>query len=65
MTDRVEGVPQYGIDRDYPLLCQYAEQYDFAERMGGSTSQLHAEIDAALRELWMARRSLTESMRRG
>ena len=64
MSDQKNTVmPQYGLDRDYPLLCQYAEKHVFAERMGGCTSQLHQEIDAALQELWMARRAILEPYR--
>lgn len=51
----IVGMPQYGIDRDYPLLCEKARDYDFAERLA-----LMAEIDAALRELWDARRYASE-----
>jgi hypothetical protein len=50
------GVPNYGIARDFPLLWEQAQAFDFAERLGGCTSPLLAEIDAALRELWDARR---------
>jgi hypothetical protein len=53
------GMPQYGIDRDFPLLCEKARQYDFAERLGGCSDPLMAEIDRALRELWDARRYVT------
>jgi hypothetical protein len=65
MTDRDAPtantpIPQYGIDRDYPLMEQMARDYDFAERLGGSTSPLHAEVDAALREIWMARNFVAE-----
>ena len=55
-----EGMPQYSIDQDYPLLCERASAFDFAERLGGSTSGLDAEIDQALRELWDARRNVAD-----
>lgn len=54
-------MPQYGIDRDFPLMCEISTQFDFAERLGGSTSPLHAEIDKALRELWDARRFVADA----
>ena len=57
--DANQPMPQYGIDRDYPLLSEKARQYDFAERLGGCSDPLMAEIDAALRELWDARRYVT------
>ena len=59
------GIPQYGIDRDYPLLNEKAQQYDFAQRLGGCSDPLLAEIDAVLRELWMARRFVSEEHQRG
>lgn len=55
-TASSHGLDQHGLDRDYPLLYEMAMQYDFAERLGGSGSALHDEADAALRELWFARR---------
>lgn len=54
------GIPQYGIDKDFPLLCKKADEYNFAERLGGCSDPLLAEIDAALRELWDARRWVNE-----
>ena len=54
------GIPQHGIDRDFPLLYEMAQQYDFAERLGGSSSALLAEVDKALRELWNARAYMAE-----
>jgi len=44
-----------GMNRDYPLLWEKASEYDFAERLGGCTDPLMAEIDAAMRELFSAR----------
>lgn len=58
------GVPNYGIARDFPLLWKMAKEHDFAEKLGGSTSQLHQEVDAALREVWDARRYLSEESSR-
>lgn len=49
-------LPQHGLDADYPLLYEKATQHDFAQRLGGSMDPLMAEIDAAMRELWDARR---------
>jgi hypothetical protein len=53
-----EPMPQYRLKEDYPLLYERSLDYDFAERLGGSTSKLDAEIDQAMRELWSARRAL-------
>lgn len=44
-----------GMKRDYPLLWQKADEYDFAERLGGCTDPLMREIDDAMRELFSAR----------
>lgn len=60
-----DPIPQYGIREDFPLLDAMAREYDFAERLGGCTSALHAEADAALREIWMARRYVREEASRG
>ena len=49
-------MPQYGLDQDYPLLWEKSHEYDFAERLGGCSDPLMAEIDKAMRELWDARR---------
>ena len=43
------------IRREFPILWDIAIQYDFAERLGGSTEPLWAEVDAALREIHAAR----------
>ena len=43
------------LHREFPLLWEIAQQFDFAERLGGCSEPLWAEIDVALRELWMAR----------
>lgn len=51
---------QQAIRSDYPLLYEKGEQYDFAERLGGRSDPLLAEIDAALREVWSARRALAD-----
>lgn len=51
-------MPMYGIRDDYPLLFAKTAEYDMAERLGGCTDPLLAEMDAALRELWNARRTL-------
>jgi hypothetical protein len=53
-----QGQPNYGIKDDFPLLWVMAEEFDFAERLGRSASALHAEVDAALHELWDARRNV-------
>jgi hypothetical protein len=55
-----EPMPTYGLDRDYPLLWADAGTFDFAERLGGCTDQRLAEVDEAMRELWEARRYVTE-----
>lgn len=65
MTDRgtlfpQQGVPSYGITDDFPLLLEKAQQFDFAQRLGGCSDPLLAEIDAALRECWEARRAYIE-----
>lgn len=49
------GIDQRGIDGDFPTLYEMAQQFDFAERLGGSNSPILAEADRALRELWDAR----------
>lgn len=49
-------ISDYGLKTDYPLLYEKAGAFDFAERLGGCSDPLLAEIDAALRELWSARR---------
>ena len=54
------GIPQYGLEKDYPVLYEKARAYDFAQRLGGCSDPLMAEIDAALRELWQSRRYVTE-----
>lgn len=46
------------LRREFPSLWRMAEQYDFAERLGGCMNAMYAEADAALRELWMARENL-------
>ena len=53
-------MPNYGIADDFPLLWEKAQQHDIAERLGGCTDPLLAEIDAALRECWDARRAYIE-----
>lgn len=50
-----QGIDQRGIDKDFPMLYEMAQQYDFAERLGGSSDATLEEADRALRELWMAR----------
>lgn len=55
-----EGVPNHGIADDYPLLWEKAQQFDAADRLGGCTDPLLAEINAALRECWEARRGYIE-----
>lgn len=55
-----EPIDQHKIDTDFPLLYAMSGEYDFAERLGGSTSALHAEVDAALREIHMARSGLPD-----
>ena len=53
------------IKHDYPLLFEMAERFDFAERLGGCTDPLLAEIDTALRELWMARENTAADVSSG
>ena len=43
------------MQRDFPLLWEIAQQYDFAERLGGCSEPLWAEVDTAMREIWNAR----------
>ena len=40
---------------EFPLLWAMTQEHDFAERLGGCSSPLHAEVDRALREIWNAR----------
>jgi len=58
MSER--GIPQYNIDKDFPLMVKMSRDQDFAERRGASVTPLHKEIDMALRELWDARRFMAE-----
>jgi hypothetical protein len=46
------------MKRDYPLLWEKANEYDFAERLGGCGDPLMAEIDEAMREIFSARTRL-------
>lgn len=46
------------LHEEYPMLWELAQEFDFAERLGGCLSPLAAEADAALREIWMARTNL-------
>ncbi len=50
-------MPTYGLKEEFPILWQMSVDFDFAERLGGCGSPLFAEADAALRELWNARRT--------
>ena len=43
----------------YPILWDMAGQYDFAERLGGCTDPLLAEVNAAMFELHSARSNMT------
>jgi hypothetical protein len=45
---------------EFPLLWEMAKEYDFAEKLGGCSSDLHAEVDRALNELWQARHYVAE-----
>jgi hypothetical protein len=56
---------QYGLNRDFPLLWEIAQRCDFAERFGGCSDPLHAEIDKALRELLGARRAALAAAEEG
>ena len=40
---------------EFPILWEIAQQYDFAQRLGGCTEPLWEEVDRALREIWDAR----------
>ena len=44
-----------GMKRDYPLMWEKAQEYDFAERLGGCSDPLMAEMDEAMREIFSAR----------
>jgi hypothetical protein len=55
------GISDHGIGKEFPLLYEMAQQYDFAERLGGCSSPLLAEADAALREIWNARNAMEAS----
>jgi hypothetical protein len=46
---------------EYPLLWEKAGVFDFAEKAGGCTDPLLAEIDRAMRELWLARTNQRET----
>jgi hypothetical protein len=49
------------IKREFPTLWDIATEFDFAERVGGSTEPLWAEADAALREIHAARMARGDS----
>ena len=55
---KVEESVAGDLRREFPELFARSEAFDFAERLGGSTSASDREADAALRELWMARTNL-------
>jgi hypothetical protein len=55
-------MPMYGIREDFPRMFEIVAKYDMAERLGGRTDPVMAEIDAALHELWDARRNLASSV---
>lgn len=55
-ADVREGLPTFGLDTEFPILWDLAQKFDHDERLGYGTSPTMAEADAALRELWMARR---------
>lgn len=63
----VSGMSEAGrsMRRDFPLLWKMAGEFDFAERLGGCKSELHAEADAAMREIWSARQFLAYPYRPG
>jgi hypothetical protein len=46
---------KYDIDTDFPLMYDIAKRVDDNEKMGFNNSPLNVEIEAAMRELWMAR----------
>jgi hypothetical protein len=48
------------LRQDFPLLWEQTEAFDFAERLGGCTDPLMAEIDKAMRELYSARAYVRE-----
>lgn len=43
------------MKRDFPLMWEKANEYDFAERLGGCSDPLMREIDEAMREIFSAR----------
>lgn len=43
------------LHREFPILWDFGEALDFAERTGREPSPLQREADAVLRELWQAR----------
>lgn len=51
------------LHAEFPLLWEKAEQFDFAERLGGCTDPLLAEIGRAMHELWLARTNREEPSR--
>ena len=54
MTNEPNSVSAH-MAKEFPLLWAMANEFDLAERLGGCSSELHAEIDRALREIWDAR----------
>lgn len=57
-----DGVPQHEIDRDFPRLWQRTKDLDDRERLGRESTAEDRELDAALRELWDARRCNSEQV---
>jgi hypothetical protein len=60
VTGLAESNPSFNpiaaeLESEFPLLWKMAQEFDLAERLGGCTDPLRAEVDAALRELWLAR----------
>lgn len=51
------------LHAEFPLLWEQAQAFDFAERLGGCSDPLLAEIDRAMRELWLARTNLAVNER--
>lgn len=49
------------LHAEFPLLWEQAQAFDFAERLGGCSDPLLAEIDRAMHELCLARSNVREA----
>jgi hypothetical protein len=55
--------PSYGLRDDYPELWSRAHVSDFTSLIGTRAEPVEREIEAAMRELWFARRRIVRERR--